>query len=202
MDKCIKQCRVQVNDKLLIIKMMKEVNPPRFRKRIAGLLSSGTPAQQSCRLDVSLWKSLLRQETQIEHSAQLTLALANSPYSDNAYLRARNTFHIDNSAPSSRIKQSQRHKKGTRNSYPRRNKSNSYSKCLASTSANEKRRSSRAPKPKKEPRKCHNCGKQGRLARDYRSRPKPSSSSTPTSSTRPPSKWPRQQTVRGTRAAP
>ena len=41
-DKCIVQCRVQVNDKSLIIKMMKGVNPPRLRKRIAGLLSSGT----------------------------------------------------------------------------------------------------------------------------------------------------------------
>ena len=91
-DKCIKQCRVQINDKSLIIKMMKGVNPPRLRKRMSGLLSSGTPAQQSCRLDVSLWKSLLRQETQIEHSAALTLALANSPYADYTY--SPRTDHI------------------------------------------------------------------------------------------------------------
>ena len=88
-DKCIVQCRVQVNDKSLIIKMMKGVNPPRLRKRIAGLLSSGDPAQQSCRTNVSLWKDLLRQETQIEHSAQLTLALANSPYSEDNRQRTR-----------------------------------------------------------------------------------------------------------------
>jgi hypothetical protein len=165
-DKCIVQCRVQVNDKSLIIKMMKEVNLPRLRKRIAGLLSSGTSAQQSCRLNVSLWKCLLHQETQIEHSAQLTLALANSSHSENNSQRARRT-HIGNSVTASSCNNNQR-RKGNGSTSTRTRTLSSQKNTRTTRRSFDKRANSRprqttTPNLTQETRKCHNCGKTGHL---------------------------------------
>ena len=202
-DKCIVQCRVQVNDKSLIIKMMKGVNPPRLRKRIAGLLSSGDPAQQSCRTNVSLWKDLLRQETQIEHSAQLTLALANSPYSEDNRQRTRRSQIGNSSTAASRI--NSRRKRPVRfTSTSTRSRANNSSKDTRSFRRAFTKRPSNKPRhapthtKKQETRQCHNCGKTGHLKRDCRAASRPSNSSRP-SSTRPshtPSKWRRPQTAR------
>ena len=192
-DKCTVQCRVQVNDKSLIIKMMKGFNPPRLRKCIAGFLSSGTPPQQSCRLNVSLWKCLLRQETQIEHSAQLTLALANSPYSENNSQRARRTHFGNNVTASSRNSNQRRKGSGSTSTRTRTLTSQKNTRTTRRTfnkRANSRPRHYTTPNPKQETRQCHNCGKTGHSKRDCRAAKRPSNSSSSSTTRRStPSKW-------------